>query len=155
MANINTLSIQQLPENARERILSEDYVSLIFHNETYPFDIGKIRAEFLPQQVDWQYAILNAPLSEYPPSISQQGYFTIPKLYTLLDTASLEVSGIDKVQNQPFLNLTGKGICVGFIDTGINYQHPAFRNADGTSRILSIWDQTIQTGGLPEGFLYG
>ena len=155
MSNINPLSIQQLPENARERILSEDYVSLIFHNETYPFDIGKIRAEFLPQQVDWQYAILNAPLSEYPPSISQQGYFTIPKLYTLLDTTSLEVSGIDKVQNQPFLNLTGKGICIGFIDTGINYQHPSFRNADGTSRILSIWDQTIQTGELPEGFLYG
>lgn len=149
------LFVQQIPENARERIISEDYVSLIFHNETYPFDVGKIRSEFIPQQVDWQYAILNAPLSEYPPDISRQGYFTIPKLYTLLDTTSLEVSGITQVQSQPFLNLSGEGICIAFIDTGINYQHPAFRNPDGTTRILSIWDQTIQTGPPPEGMLYG
>lgn len=146
---------QQIPDNARERILSEEYVSLIFHNETYPFELEKIRPEYIPQQVDWQYAILNAPLSEYAPDISRQGYFTIPKLYTLLDTTSLEVSGIDLAQNQPFLNLSGENICIALLDTGINYQHPAFRNPDGTSRILSIWDQTIQTGIAPDGFLYG
>lgn len=146
---------QQILTNARERILSEDYVSLIFRNETYPFDIEKIQPEFLPQPVDGQYAILNAPLSDYPPDISRQGYFTIPKLYTLLDTTSLEVSGIDQVQNQPFLNLQGRSICIGFIDTGINYRHPAFRNPGGDSRILSIWDQTLQSGSPPDGFLYG
>lgn len=155
MSEKKQLSLQQLPENARERILSEDYISLIFHNETYPFDIGKILPEYIPQLVDWQYAILNAPLEDYPPDISRQGYFTIPKLYTLLDTTSLEVSGIDTVQNQPFLNLLGEGICIAFMDTGINYQHPAFRNADGSSRILSIWDQTIQTGAPPQDLLYG
>ena len=155
MLSDNQIYSQQFPPDSRERIVSEDYVSLIFHNESYPFDINKIRPEFIPQQVDWQYAILNAPLAEYPPSISRQGYFTIPKLYTLLDTAGLEVSGIQQVQNQPFLNLRGKDICIGFIDTGINYQHPAFRNSDGSSRIAAIWDQSIQTGEPPEGFLYG
>src|SRR5690606_3544901 len=41
------------------------------------------------------------------------------------------------------------------IDTGIDYTHEAFLHADGTSRILSIWDQTIQDGTPPEGFSYG
>ena len=32
---------------------------------------------------------------------------------------------------------------------------PSFRNLDGTTRIAGIWDQTIQDGDPPEGFLYG
>lgn len=43
---------------------------------------------------------------------------------------------------------------------GIDYGHPAFLNADGTSRIYSIWDQTIpienmKSGRIPDGFLFG
>ncbi|MCM1174445.1 MAG: S8 family peptidase [Blautia sp.] len=40
-------------------------------------------------------------------------------------------------------------------EEGIRYQLDVFRNEAGGSRILSIWDQTIQTGEPPEGFLYG
>ncbi len=38
---------------------------------------------------------------------------------------------------------------------GIDYTNEVFRNEDGSSRILAIWDQTIQTGQPPEGFQYG
>jgi len=38
---------------------------------------------------------------------------------------------------------------------GVNYNSPVFCNPDGSSRILAIWDQTIQTGTPPEGFQYG
>lgn len=143
------------PEDARERILSQDYVSLIYHNETIPFRRDIILPEYLPQPVDWQYAVLNAPLDLYAPDIPAQGYFTIPKLYTLLDAESLDASGILELRNQPFFNLDGSRILLGFIDTGINYRHPAFRNPDGTTRIVSIWDQADQTGSVPAGFLYG
>lgn len=37
-------------------------------------------------------------------------------------------------------NLTGKGVIVGVIDTGIDWRHPDFLRADGTSRIIAIWD---------------
>lgn len=38
-------------------------------------------------------------------------------------------------------NLTGRGVIVAVIDSGIDYIHPDFRNADGTTRILKLWDQ--------------
>ena len=40
--------------------------------------------------------------------------------------------------------LTGEGILVGVVDSGVDYFHPDFRNEDGTTRIVSLWDQTIQ-----------
>lgn len=63
-------------------------------------------------------------------------------------------SGITRVQEDP-LNLTGRGVILAFADAGINYRNRIFRNADGSTRILAIWDQTIQDGEPPEGFLYG
>ncbi len=41
--------------------------------------------------------------------------------------------------------LDGRGVIVGVIDTGIDYKHPAFRNADGSTRILSILDYSLRS----------
>ena len=38
--------------------------------------------------------------------------------------------------------LSGKGILVGVVDSGVDYRHPDFCNADGTTRILKLWDQS-------------
>ena len=40
-------------------------------------------------------------------------------------------------------NLTGNGTLLCVIDSGIDYTHPDFRNADGTTRIVALWDQTV------------
>lgn len=52
-------------------------------------------------------------------------------------------------------DLYGMGTLVAIIDSGVDYTHPDFRNADGTTRILGLWDQTIQTGPPPEGYATG
>lgn len=104
----NSAFLGTLPPDSRQRILSEEYASLIFRNENFPWEeLNIVLPEYIPQRADWQYAILNAPLSDFSPSVSRQGYFTIPKLFTLLDTAGLESSGISQVQNQPYFHLRG------------------------------------------------
>lgn len=75
-------------------------------------------------------------------------------IYGLLDLQSLEAAGIYQVQQQPYLNLTGKGVLLGFVDTGIDYTKDIFRYEDGTSKIQYIFDQT-RRGNTPEGFFIG
>lgn len=50
--------------------------------------------------------------------------------------------------------LTGDGILVGVVDSGVDYFHPDFRNEDGSSRILRLWDQSVN-GNPPEGYVTG
>ena len=84
------------------------------------------------------------------PTIARYSYGAIPKCFGLLDTTSLETSGIIKMQNIPTLSLTGQGVLIAVIDTGIAYTDTAFRNIDGSTRILSIWDQTAPHEGAQE-----
>ena len=66
-----------------------------------------------------------------------------PKIMSPLDIQSNEISGITQVLNQPFLDLSGNGVIIGIIDTGIDYTNKVFQFEDGSSKILSIWDQSI------------
>lgn len=50
--------------------------------------------------------------------------------------------------------LTGEGILVGVVDSGVDYFHPDFRNEDGSSRILRLWDQSLD-GKPPRGYVTG
>ena len=52
------------------------------------------------------------------------------------------------------LQLTGRGVLIGIVDSGVDYRHPAFLTADGKSRILRLWDQSIP-GNPPEGYATG
>ena len=63
------------------------------------------------------------------------------------------VSCIDEVQSPPPA-LSGRGVLVGVVDSGIDYENPDFRNEDGTTRIAALWDQTIP-GNPPEGYTRG
>lgn len=45
-------------------------------------------------------------------------------------------------------NLTGRDVIMAVIDSGIDYAHPDFRNADGSTRIIELWDQTIPSGSV-------
>ena len=50
--------------------------------------------------------------------------------------------------------LTGSRILMGIVDSGVDYFHPDFRNEDGSSRILALWDQSIP-GRPPRGYATG
>lgn len=58
----------------------------------------------------------------------------------LLDKVRVETNAAAVHAGEGLLTpYTGKGVIVGVIDQGFDYTHPAFRNADGTSRILAAW----------------
>lgn len=80
--------------------------------------------------------------SALPLSFEDYTYSAIPNCFGLLDSSALDASGILQMQNQPTLSLKGQGVIVGFVDTGIDYTNGRFRNADGTTRILAMWDQS-------------
>ena len=61
----------------------------------------------------------------------------------------------DEQQKKQSFPLLGKGVLIGIVDSGIDYENPDFRNADGTTRIFALWDQTIQNGKPPEGYHIG
>jgi len=80
-------------------------------------------------------------------------YVELPKkLIYELSNSSYSVC-VTRVREAPY-ELTGKGTVVGIIDSGIEYTHPDFRNDDGTSRILYVWDQSVD-GSPPIGFRSG
>ena len=50
--------------------------------------------------------------------------------------------------------LSGAGVLFACVDSGVAYTHPDFRNEDGSTRILYLWDQTIE-GNPPAGYTRG
>lgn len=104
------------------------------------------------------YAIVTLPesmLEEYSrrPQIE---FIEKPTRLYFEDLFSKEASCITQVQrNEPGnLQLTGRGVLIGIVDSGVDYRHPAFLTADGKSRILRLWDQSIP-GNPPEGYATG
>ena len=134
------------------KILDNNYYDLIINTISAPsYDTGN-NITLLTERS----SLLHIPTAKAEPcDLGKHPYSTFPSLYTPESTISIEKSGIGTVQRNPSLNLNGQGILMGFVDTGIDYLHNAFRNANETTRIVSIWDQTVQTGPIPEGFTFG
>ncbi len=80
-------------------------------------------------------------------------YIEKPKRLYFARTAGKRASCMTPVQRLP-LNLTGRGILVAMLDSGVDYRHPEFLNPDGTTRIRALWDQSVQ-GNPPEGYYLG
>ncbi len=142
-------------------VTSEDTVDFISTYSAQPEQLSAMTGIECIDFVSRQFAVLHIPMDdlESPMNFSYYTYSAIPKLYSLLDTDSMEASGILPASRIPAFGNQGQGVLIGFVDTGIDYQNPLFRKEDGSSRILGIWDQTLETGVLDpvNGFqaLYG
>ena len=89
-------------------------------------------------------------------SLPQIVYIEKPKrLYFEVENGR-RVSCINAIQNTRFLQgpLFGSGVLVAILDSGIDYENNDFRNMNGTTRIVRLWDQAIE-GNPPEGYEIG
>ncbi len=116
---------------------------------------GNIAALGFPVEIlSENYAILTVSEADIPllRGFTEIEYVEMPKRLSL--SQFLNQTCVDDVRSERGYNLSGEGVLVAIIDSGIDYRHADFRNPDGASRILAMWDQT-QPGSPPPGFLYG
>ncbi|MDC4251691.1 S8 family peptidase [Clostridium perfringens] len=107
--------------------------------------------------IDDNFAILSIKLQNYMEtirSIKSIIYIELNGIYTLGESP-VEDSKAQIFHINPSLNLRGSGVVVAIVDTGIDYLNNEFMREDETTRILRIWDQTIDSGKTPDGFISG
>ncbi|MEA5135337.1 MAG: S8 family peptidase [Candidatus Fimivivens sp.] len=133
-------------------LLSEGNTEVIikFHG-----DLQEIARQLdgISEQLNENYAILTIPLNSFSKLFTVPGieYFEMPKSMAYMLQRSMEKSCVPSVHRDRNFGLRGKGVLVAIVDSGIDYTHPDFRNEDGSSRILYLWDQSLE-GTPPPGF---
>lgn len=170
--NVLALALQT-PDSVREKSLN---LNVGFTEETRTWELivkynGALKEavsglpvtaeELIVEELIAGYGLLTVPedLVDTVSRLPQIEYVEKPKRLFFSMADGKEVSCVLPVtKRQPFLS--GKGILLAVIDSGIDYTNRNFRNADGSTRILSLWDQTVspdaEKGFLPpEGFQTG
>lgn len=112
-----------------------------------------VYSQILLTNLSNEYAILVLPESivEQVAALPEIEYMEKPKRLFFAVNNGKRASCISPLQtgggNPDGRNrLSGVSTIVAVIDSGIDYSHPDFRNADGSTRILDLWDQTVPAG---------
>lgn len=165
--NVLALALQT-PDSVREKSLN---LNVGFTEETRTWELivkynGALKEAVsgLPvtaEELIAGYGLLTVPenLVDTVSRLPQIEYVEKPKRLFFSMADGKEVSCVLPVtKRQPFLS--GKGILLAVIDSGIDYTNRNFRNADGSARILALWDQTVSPDAEkgffpPEGFVTG
>ena len=136
-------------ENERERseILDVGYDPIEKEWELivkYSGDIDMIRPLVVDMTVllnEYMIVTVRESAIDQLSALPQVEYIEKPKRLYFQIANGKRVSCIDSVQGSRY-GLSGKGVLIGMIDSGIDYSLDAFLKADGSTRIRYLWDQT-------------
>lgn len=170
LENLLNLALET-PESVREQT---ENLNVGFDNQTRTWELivkyhGSLEAltqlGIRVEELIAGYAILTVPqgLVETVAELEQVEYVEKPKRYYYGDVSMAQVRAESCVQPVTVRapNLTGEGCLLAVLDSGIDYRRQDFRNADGSTRIRYLWDQSLQISGeggagrTPEGFAIG
>ncbi len=145
---MNTLSTFREISLCREAYISEEYVTVFIK---YTGDFNSLIKEieyvcaFNVSEGAYIASVRTANYTDFINRFNNIFNIDISFPYTLSAIEPVEAANITQFHGETFLNLTGKGTIAAIIDTGIDYLNPQFQNPDGTTRIIGIWDQTIES----------
>nr|WP_317282731.1 S8 family peptidase [uncultured Sellimonas sp.] len=125
---------------------------IIFYSGTLE-PVARISESVTPLLSNFAVVTIQESRLEQLAGLEEVIYIEKPKRLYFEVQEGRRVSCIDEVQT-PRFRLTGKGVLVGIIDSGIEYANMDFRNEDGTTRIQYLWDQTLK-GNAPAGYSIG
>ncbi len=142
----------------REFIKHPDTVDFIVRKNPYFDRYAQEHPEiYVAQTLMGKYMLVYAHRDNVPNLLTELGSTFVNAASLVLgvtDRVELESAGIVEVHNQPYLNLRGSGVILGFVDTGIDYTKEIFVYPNGKSKILYLYDQSAD-GTPPEGFTVG
>lgn len=141
-----------MDDNERFKITSNDYADLIVEND-HPIIID---VPYSINRINNQYSTIFIPVSNFTyNSVYKYSYEAIPKCFGLLSSANMQMEQITTIRTLEEQPLHGEGVLIGIIDTGIDYTNPLFLDENKSTRVVSIWDQTIESGRYPDELFYG
>ena len=84
-------------------------------------------------------------------------YFSFSRPQALADSALVkhQINLVHQGLNGVDTAYTGKGIIMGVIDQGIDFNHPDFKTATGKTRVLRYWDHSVNGANPPQPYNYG
>ncbi|MGL5414553.1 MAG: S8 family serine peptidase [Clostridium sp.] len=97
--------------------------------------------------LDDRIAVIEAPfdvMNNIIENVKQIVFIESSPVYTLNKISPTEASGSYLFNDNPYLSLTGKGVLVGIVDTGIDYLSDEFTLENNKTRIVSMWDQSVK-----------
>lgn len=135
---------------------SEDYVEYIIEYNGDREVLMELYRPYGLSIIDNRYAVAYQIKPEnYMESFSRLEYNLFPKVYGLMDDdGALEAIGAINIQQESILGLTGNGVLLGIVDTGIDILGDQFIESDGSTKILAAWDQTME-GSWNASYGYG
>lgn len=144
-----------------ENLLNEDFKSLFLQNDNggewelvmhFAGTLAEIQQKMTVKAIDLKggFAQIVIPKDEIAAltDLPEVIYLAIPARYEYITVGLGQICASNLSESNNSVPLTGKGVLLAVIDSGIDYSHPDFREEDGTSRILYLWDQTLPGEGV-------
>ncbi|GAA0181629.1 S8 family peptidase [Clostridium sediminicola] len=157
-SRIKSKKKRQINKDFHEYFFGEQYGNYIIE---YEGDIYKVfeNIDFgAVFKLDERYAVAlveNSKAFEFFVTTKEIVYIEEPSIFTLSQISPVDAANITKFHDNPVFPLRGQGVVVGIVDTGIDYLNEEFIYEDDTTRIINIWDQSIEGKGSSTVFGVG
>ncbi len=128
----------------REAVISNDYKGFGLPNRGSDEEVAQLLQADCVRRVSDNLAFAYFYYPEPELGGREFPFGIMQKCYGLLSEEELAASGVLQLREGPLTNFYGSGVLLGFVDTGINFVDDVFRNADGSTRLVGLWDQTLE-----------